>query len=127
MTPNALRHRAAAAALLASLLTFDTAGAQTVQPRNRWETQARDLLKELVEINTTQSGGNSIAAAEAMAKRMRDAGFPSEDVIVLPNAEKKGNLIVRYRGRDRNKKPILLLSHLDVVEPDPKDWTLPPF
>ncbi len=135
MTPNAFRARAAAALLLAALpaLPFDHAAAQAVSspanfpPRNRWEAQARDLLKELVEINTTQSGGNSVTAAEAMARRMRAAGFADEDVIVLQNAPKKGNLIVRYRGRNTGRKPILLLSHLDVVEADPKDWTLPPF
>ncbi|MFM9013435.1 MAG: peptidase M20, partial [Gemmatimonadota bacterium] len=61
----------------------------------RWERQARDLLKELVEINTTLTTGNSVTAAEAMAKHMRAAGFPSEDVVVVENAPRKGNLIVR--------------------------------
>jgi len=96
-------------------------------PRTRWEAQARAMLKELVEINTTHSVGNTVTAAEAMAKHMRAAGFPSEDVIVVENAPRKGNLVVRYRGRNTGRKPILLLSHIDVVEADPKDWTLPPF
>jgi acetylornithine deacetylase/succinyl-diaminopimelate desuccinylase-like protein len=68
------------------------------------------------------------AAAEAMARHMRAAGFPAEDVVVVESgAPKKGNLIVRYRGRNPSLKPILLLSHHDVVEANPEDWTLPPF
>ncbi|MEW5916101.1 MAG: M20/M25/M40 family metallo-hydrolase, partial [Gemmatimonadota bacterium] len=45
----------------------------------------------------------------------------------IKNAEKKGNLLVRLRGRQTGKKPILLLSHMDVVEAKAEDWTLPPF
>lgn len=93
----------------------------------RWEAQARALLEELVEINTTHSVGSTVEAAEAMARHMRAAGFPSEDVVVVENAPRKGNLIVRYRGRSRAQRPILLLSHIDVVEANPADWTLPPF
>ena len=115
--------------LLLALALFISAeaSAQQARPLSRWETQARALLKELVEINTTHSVGNTVTAAEAMARHMRAAGFPSEDVVVVENAPRKGNLIVRMRGRSRTQKPILLLSHIDVVEADPRDWTLPPF
>ena len=97
------------------------------RPLTRWEAQARAMLKELVEINTTHSVGNTVTASEAMARHMLAAGFPAEDVTVVENAPRKGNLIVRLRGRSRTQKPILLLSHHDVVEADPADWTLPPF
>ncbi len=88
---------------------------------------ARDILKELIEIDTTDSVGDNTAAAQAMADRLLAAGFPEEDVQVLGPAEKKGNLVARYRGRDTGRKPLLLLAHIDVVEADPADWTLPPF
>ncbi|MFM8781199.1 MAG: M20/M25/M40 family metallo-hydrolase, partial [Gemmatimonadota bacterium] len=101
--------------------------AQNAPALTRWQAQARDLLKELVEINTTHSTGSTVAAAEAMARRMRAAGFPEQDVVVVENAPRKGNLVVRYRGRNPNRKPILHLSHNDVVEANPEDWTLPPF
>jgi len=115
-----------AALLTLALLTLPLS-AQDRPPRDRWETQARALLKELVEINTTHSTGSTVIAAEAMARHMRAAGFPAADVHVVQNAERKGNLIVRLRGRSRTLKPILLLSHIDVVEANPADWTLPPF
>lgn len=88
---------------------------------------AREILKELIEINTTDSVGDNTAAAQAMADRLLAAGFPPEDVQVLGPVEKKGNLVARYRGRESDRKPLLLLAHIDVVEADPADWTLPPF
>jgi acetylornithine deacetylase/succinyl-diaminopimelate desuccinylase-like protein len=88
---------------------------------------ARELLKELIEIDTTDSVGDNTAAAQAMANRLLAAGFPAEDVHVLAPVERKGNLVARYRGRDSGREPLLLLAHIDVVEADPADWTLPPF
>jgi acetylornithine deacetylase/succinyl-diaminopimelate desuccinylase-like protein len=37
------------------------------------------------------------------------------------------NLVVRLKGRDASKKPLLLLNHLDVVDVDGKAWKLDPF
>lgn len=88
---------------------------------------ARDILKELIEIDTTNSKGDNTAAAQAMANRLLAAGFPAEDVQVLAPVDRKGNLVARYRGRDSGRKPLLLLAHIDVVEADPADWTLDPF
>src|SRR5262245_50911553 len=87
---------------------------------------ARDIYRELIEINTTDSVGDTTKAAEAMAARLRTAGFPETDIHVLgPNA-RKGNLVARYRGAGR-RKPLLLLAHLDVVEARREDWSLDPF
>lgn len=128
LTPR-LRHVLLAHLFLALSVTSLPAAlhAQANRELTRWEAQARAMLKELVEINTTHSTGNTVEASEAMARHMRAAGFPAEDVVVVENAPRKGNLVVRLRGRSRTLKPILLLSHIDVVEADPKDWTLPPF
>src|SRR5437763_852815 len=41
---------------------------------------ARDIYKELIEINTTDASGDNTRAAEAMAARLRAAGFAAEDV-----------------------------------------------
>lgn len=114
------------AALLLTLLPA-IATAQSPTPRTHWDSLARDLLRELVEINTTQSEGSTLAAARAMAARLKNAGFPDSDVVVVENAPKKGNLVARLHGRDRSAKPMLLLSHIDVVEARAEDWTLPPF
>jgi acetylornithine deacetylase/succinyl-diaminopimelate desuccinylase-like protein len=117
---TAVRRAAVASALVALPL-----GGQS--PKTPWDSLARDLLRELVEINTTESQGSTLKAAQAMAARVKAAGFPDADVAVLENAPRKGNLVVRLRGRASDRKPILLLSHIDVVEAKPEDWTLPPF
>lgn len=103
------------------------AGDPAPRSPDRYQALARELLAELVAINTTHSQGDNTAASQAMANRLLAAGFPEEDVQVLVPAEYKGNLVARLRGRNRDLKPILLLAHIDVVEANPADWTLPPF
>ncbi len=87
---------------------------------------AYDVLKQLIEINTTDSVGNVTTAAEAMAQRLREAGFTDSDMQVLGPNERKKNLVVRLRGTGA-KRPVLLLGHLDVVEAHREDWTTDPF
>ena len=60
---------------------------------------AHDIFKQLIEINTTDSVGSTTVAAQAMAKRLLDAGFPKADVVVLGPNDRKGNLVARYRGK----------------------------
>lgn len=89
--------------------------------------EAREILKQLIEINTTNSVGDNTKAAEAMAARFRDAGFPAEDVQVLAPMAHKGNLVVRLRGAGTGGKPVLFIGHLDVVEAARSDWSMDPF
>ncbi len=87
---------------------------------------AHDVFKQLIEINTTDSVGNVTTAAEAMAQRFRDAGFPDGDIHVLGPNDHKKNLVVRLHGNGKHK-PVLLIGHLDVVEARREDWTTDPF
>ena len=86
----------------------------------------RQIYRELVEINTTNSVGDNTRAAEAMARRLIAAGFAAGDVQVLAPAPRKGNLVARLRGNGA-KRPLLLLAHLDVVEANREDWSVDPF
>ena len=90
---------------------------------------AREICKELIEINTTDSAGSTTAAADAMAARLRTAGIPAPDIFQGGPTPKKGNLVARLRGRSTTLKPLLLLAHLDVVEARKDDWSpdLDPF
>ena len=118
-------------ALLTLICAFTLLGgaARAQQPRSLTPEHqvARDIFKQLIEINTTDTpAGNVTAAAEAMAARFRAAGFAAEDIHVdgpLPN---KKNLVVHLRGRGHGK-PILFLAHLDVVEALRQDWSMDPF
>src|SRR6185312_12021825 len=89
--------------------------------------EAREILKQLIEINTTNSVGDNTKAAEAVAARFRAAGFPAGDVQVLAPMARKGNLVVRLRGAGTGGKPVLFIGHLDVVEAARSDWSLDPF
>ena len=97
-------------------------GAPALTPEHRL---ARDIFRQLIEINTTLTKG-STRAAEAMAARLREAGFPAGDVQLVGPAQEHMNLVVRYRGTGR-RRPILFISHLDVVEALRKDWSMDPF
>jgi acetylornithine deacetylase/succinyl-diaminopimelate desuccinylase-like protein len=89
---------------------------------------AHDIYKQLVEINTVDSVGSTTVAANAMAKRFLDAGFPATDIFQGGPKPEKGNLVVRYHGSGA-RKPIMLLAHLDVVQALKSDWSadLDPF
>lgn len=87
---------------------------------------ARDVFRELIEIDTTDSAGSTTRAAEAMAARLRAAGFPAGDVVVVGPDDRHGNLVARLRGTGA-RKPLLVLAHLDVVEARREDWSVDPF
>jgi acetylornithine deacetylase/succinyl-diaminopimelate desuccinylase-like protein len=101
-------------------------GATALDPA--WREMSRDIFKQLIEINTTDSVGSTTVAAEAMRKRLLDAGFAPEDVVVMGPNDRKGNMVARYRGKaGSTKKPVLMIGHLDVVEAKKEDWTTDPF
>ena len=113
-------------ALLLGAIAAPVAERQSLAPHQQL---AREIYRELIEINTTDSVGDNTAAAEAMAARFKAAGFPPADIFVGGPVPRKGNLVVRYRGRTTTRKPILLMAHLDVVEAKKEDWSadLDPF
>ena len=89
---------------------------------------AREILKELIAVNTAPSGGDDTREAVALLVRhLKDAGFADTDIAVLGHTEKRSNLVVRFRSAEASHRPILLMAHLDVVEALPKDWHYDPF
>ena len=91
------------------------------------DARAREIYKQLVEINTTDTpAGNVTKAAEAVAARLQAAGFPAAEMQILGPDPRKGNLVFRFRGSGA-RKPLLLLAHLDVVEAKREDWSMDPF
>lgn len=86
----------------------------------------RALLRELIETDTSPEHGSTTAAAELLAKRFLEAGFPAQDVEVVGDHARKRNLVVRLRGSGE-REPILLMAHLDVVAARREDWNVDPF
>lgn len=112
--------------LLISLLLISLGSNLSAQVDDATRQLSHDIFKQLIEINTTDSVGNVSTAAEAMAQRFRDAGFPDSDLHILGPNDRKKNLVVRFHGTGKHK-PVLLIGHLDVVEARREDWTTDPF
>jgi acetylornithine deacetylase/succinyl-diaminopimelate desuccinylase-like protein len=114
------------------LLVATFLGAQALSRAHAAETRTPEqqafieIYRELVEINTTDSVGDTVRAADAMAARLRDGGIPAQDIQVLSSGPRKGNLVARLRGTGA-RRPLLLLAHLDVVEAKREDWDFDPF
>jgi len=92
-----------------------------------WHTFGRDVLKQLIEINSEHSNGSTVAT-HAIADRLTQAGFSKDDFKLLAPADHpiKGNLVVRLKGTGK-LKPVLYIGHLDVVEAAKEDWTTDPY
>jgi acetylornithine deacetylase/succinyl-diaminopimelate desuccinylase-like protein len=113
-------------AVVIGCLLAQSVGAQSTLTRDQQE--ARDIFRELIEINTAYKAGSTSPAAHAIARRFLAAGFPLSDVTVIgPAGDKDSSVIVRMRGSDAALKPVLLIAHLDVVEALRADWSLDPF
>jgi len=114
-------------AVLLGLISLFVAGPSILaQDNDATNKLARDIYKQLIEINTTDSVGSTTVAAEAMAQRLRNAGYPASDVQVIGPNPRKGNLVARLRGTGA-RGPMLMICHLDVVEAHREDWSMDPF
>jgi acetylornithine deacetylase/succinyl-diaminopimelate desuccinylase-like protein len=122
-SPRCLWVALLAAAVSIAPVTSGPATAEALSPQQQF---AFDIYKELVEINTVTATGDTAQAAEAMAARLRTAGFAEQDIHVFSPAPHKGNLVARLRGSGA-RKPILLVAHLDVVPANREDWSVDPF
>jgi acetylornithine deacetylase/succinyl-diaminopimelate desuccinylase-like protein len=88
---------------------------------------SEDMLREIVGFETTSERPDETRKSlEAMIARLKDAGFPSEDIELVNPGDGQYGLVVRYRGLG-NEKPLLLLAHMDVVTATPDAWAFPPF
>lgn len=86
-------------------------------------TQATELLRRLIRIDTTNPPGNERPAQELLARELGDAGFECE---LLGVEDERPNLIARLRG-DGDGPALCLLGHVDTVPAEPEDWTHDPW
>ena len=95
--------------VVACLLAAGMAAAQ--DPR----ALARDIFRQLIEINTTDSAGSVTRASEAVKERLSAAGYPDGDLQVLGSDDRHRNLVLRLHGTGAGR-PVLFNAHFDVVE-----------
>ena len=89
------------------------------------ETHALDLLKQYIRIASVNPPANTAAAAKFVQAELERNGL--KPTLYTSGPAGQTNLVVRLKGRDSSKKPLLLLNHMDVVPVDPKAWDIDPF
>ena len=105
--------------LLVSILFFSPTDIDWTKAQS----EAVQLLQELIRIDTTNPPGNELATARHIQKVLEADGIETRILDVAPG---RANLYARIKG-DGSKRPLILLSHTDVVMADTTRWTIPPF
>jgi acetylornithine deacetylase/succinyl-diaminopimelate desuccinylase-like protein len=100
-------------------------------PRSPADQKAREIYARIISIPSQLGNGKVPEVAEYLAGEFRAAGFPADDVHVLPfkgEGDQTASLVVRYRGAGKTRlKPILLMAHMDVVAAKRADWERDPY
>jgi acetylornithine deacetylase/succinyl-diaminopimelate desuccinylase-like protein len=86
---------------------------------------ALDLLQQYIRIQSVNPPANTAEAANFIKRILEENGIPARLYPSGPNGQT--NLVARIPGRDRSKKPLLLMNHFDVVPVDLKAWKVDPF
>ena len=93
----------------------------------RWKTRAHEIYARIIAMPTVKGRGQVPVMANYLAEQFKAGGFAAEDIQVLP-FEDTAALVVRYRANgSTDRKPIMFLAHMDVVEALASDWTREPF
>ena len=116
-------------AILLLLLLFLSSKCVIAQDGNRkidwphYQDLAVDLMQKYLRINTSNPPGNEIEAAKWFKSLFDQNGIQSE---IFEYKPRRANIIARLKGNG-SKRPIILLSHMDVVTADASAWEVDPF
>jgi acetylornithine deacetylase/succinyl-diaminopimelate desuccinylase-like protein len=96
------------------------------QPINwdRVTQEATDLLSRYIQIDTTNPPGDEIEAARMLKEKFLTDGIPAT---TWEPQKGRGIIAARLRGIGKHTRSIILLSHMDVVPANPREWQVPPF
>ncbi|MGQ9552081.1 MAG: M20/M25/M40 family metallo-hydrolase [Candidatus Bathycorpusculaceae bacterium] len=94
-----------------------------VQLLREIEEEVTYLLSDLIRIDTTNPPGNESEAAKYLIRNLSVEGINCEFFESEPG---RGSVVSRLRGTGE-KPSLLLLSHLDVVAADRREWSVHPF
>src|SRR5438477_498156 len=88
-----------------------------------YEDLAADLLRQYIQVDTTNPPGNELKAARFYKEVLDREGIPAEIDEFAPG---RANLLATLKGRG-TRRPLILANHMDVVPADASRWTAPPF
>src|SRR5215216_2302344 len=87
--------------------------------------EAAQTLSEYVKLDSSHPVGRTVETARLIADKLAAEGIPSK-VYETPDPNKV-NLVARLTARNPVGKPLLLSSHMDVVQAVASDWTFDPY
>ena len=93
------------------------------------EDEVVDLCRDLLRIDTTNTGDLSTcagerAAAEYVAAKLAEVGLEPE---IRESEPGRTSVVARYEGADPGRGALLVHGHLDVVPADAAEWSVDPF
>ena len=86
--------------------------------------EAVKFLSQYIQINTTNPPGDETRAAQLLKEKFLADGIPAT---IWESAPGRGIVAARLRGAGRKRKTLILLSHMDVVPANPREWSVAPF
>jgi acetylornithine deacetylase/succinyl-diaminopimelate desuccinylase-like protein len=86
---------------------------------------AENWMQQYLRVDTTNPPGNEMRGVEFFKKILDDEGIENREFEIAPG---RGDLWARIQHTTTDeKRPIVLLNHIDVVTSDPSHWKVPPF
>src|SRR5687767_13512158 len=92
-------------------------------------TEVIDLCRDLIRIDTSNTGDPATsagerAAAEYVSEKLAEVGI---EPILLESAPGRANVVARIEGSNPGRGALLVHGHLDVVPADASEWSVHPF
>jgi len=109
----------------AFLVVCNLAAGQTQPDWPRVEQDAISLLQRYIRIASVNPPADTSQTAKLLQAELIAAGMTPKLYQSGPGG--KTNLVARLAGKDRTKRPLLLLNHMDVVPVDRARWSSDPF
>ncbi len=84
---------------------------------------AIQIVRQFIRIDTSNPPGNEEEAILFLEDILKKEGIKCQIFVPFP---KRANLLARIEGKEKGK-PVILLSHIDVVPANKDEWDVDPF
>lgn len=119
--------RRLALASLTATLAVSPALAAKPKVVPQYEGQVLQMSKDAIALRSVAGPGNKTPeVAQQFRAALLAGGWADSDIEIVPLGD-TAYLIATWKGSDPGLKPIVLSSHMDVVEAKPADWVRDPF
>jgi acetylornithine deacetylase/succinyl-diaminopimelate desuccinylase-like protein len=98
---------------------------------SRADSEVVEICRDLIRIDTTNTGDNATCAGERVAAEYVAASLSEVGLepVILESASGRANVVARFEAgpQGRGRDALLVHGHLDVVPADPSEWSVHPF